>query len=115
MKLRFGLQVHFKLLYTTPSCIYPGRGLNTQKLVILLIFSPMLSERKMSIIALEAETKNDIGKGASRRLRRLENKIPAVIYGGGVESQSITLSHNKVKLALEVESIYSSVFDIKVG
>ena len=45
----------------------------------------------------------------------LNHKIPAVIYGGGVESQSITLSHNKVKLALEVESIYSSVFDIKVG
>ena len=28
-----------------------------------------------------AEARADEGKGASRRLRRLEGKIPAVIYG----------------------------------
>lgn len=68
----------------------------------------------MSAIRLEAETRTDIGKGASRRLRRLENKIPAVLYGGDHAPQSILLSHNAVIKALETESIYSSVFDLVV-
>lgn len=68
----------------------------------------------MSNILLEAETRTVMGKGASRRLRRLENKIPAVIYGGSKEPQSIHLLHNKVLKALESESIYSSIFDLRV-
>lgn len=67
----------------------------------------------MSII-LEAETRTVLGKGASRRLRRLENKVPAVIYGGSKKAESIHLLHNKVLKAMESESIYSSVFDLKV-
>lgn len=69
----------------------------------------------MSTIMLEAETRADIGKGASRRLRRLENKVPAVIYGGSKDPLSIHLLHNKVLKALETESIYSSIFDLKVN
>lgn len=68
----------------------------------------------MSIIVLEAETRVDLGKGASRRLRRLENKVPAVIYGGDKKPLSIHLLHNKVVKALETESIYSSVFDLTI-
>jgi large subunit ribosomal protein L25 len=68
----------------------------------------------MSTILLEAETRTDMGKGASRRLRRLENKVPAVIYGGETKPMSIHFLHNKVVKALETESIYSSVFDISV-
>ena len=68
----------------------------------------------MSNILLEAETRTDMGKGASRRLRRLENKVPAVIYGGDKKPMSIHFLHNKVVKALEKESIYSSVFDITI-
>lgn len=68
----------------------------------------------MSIILLEAETRSVMGKGASRRLRRLENKVPAVIYGGDKGPQSIHFLHNKVIKALESERIYSSVFDISI-
>ena len=67
----------------------------------------------MSTILLEAESRADMGKGASRRLR-LENKVPAVIYGGDKKPKSIHFLHNKVIKALEAESIYSSVFDITV-
>ncbi|KTD40143.1 50S ribosomal protein L25/general stress protein Ctc [Legionella parisiensis] len=68
----------------------------------------------MSNVLLEAQTRTDMGKGASRRLRRLENKVPAVIYGGDKKPMSIHFQHNKVIKALETESIYSSVFDITV-
>lgn len=68
----------------------------------------------MSTVLLEAESRTDMGKGASRRLRRLENKVPAVVYGGDKEPKSIHFLHNKVVKALETESIFSSVFDITV-
>lgn len=68
----------------------------------------------MSNVLLEAQTRTDMGKGASRRLRRLENKVPAVIYGGDKKPMSIHFQHNKVIKALETESIYSSVFDITI-
>lgn len=70
-------------------------------------------EQTMTII-LEAEARSDLGKGASRRLRRLENKVPAIIYGGEKKPASLTVAHNKLIKALENEAIYSSVFDIKV-
>ncbi|QBS12773.1 50S ribosomal protein L25/general stress protein Ctc [Legionella geestiana] len=68
----------------------------------------------MNMILLHAETRTDLGKGASRRLRRLENLVPGVIYGGKKPAHSIHVSHNKLAKALECESIFSSVFDIKV-
>lgn len=68
----------------------------------------------MSTVLLEASARTDMGKGASRRLRRLENKVPAIIYGGDKKPAPIFLLHNKVVKALETESIYSSVFDIMV-
>lgn len=68
----------------------------------------------MTTILLEAESRSDLGKGASRRLRRLENKVPAIIYGGDKKPKSIHFQHNKVIKALETESIYSSIFDISV-
>ena len=77
------------------------------------VFS-ILWRQLMSVIRLDAQTRTNIGKGASRRLRRLENKVPAVLYGGEREPQSLHLSHNVVIKALETESIYSSVFDLSV-
>ncbi|MDP3704320.1 MAG: 50S ribosomal protein L25/general stress protein Ctc [Legionellaceae bacterium] len=65
-------------------------------------------------IMLEAETRAVQGKGASRRLRRLENKIPAIIYGSEKKPQLIHLSQHKVIKVLESEAIYSSVFNLHV-
>ncbi|OGV48807.1 MAG: 50S ribosomal protein L25/general stress protein Ctc [Legionellales bacterium RIFCSPHIGHO2_12_FULL_42_9] len=69
----------------------------------------------MSIITLEAEARSDVGRGASRRLRRLENKIPAIIYGGEKQPENVHLAQNKIHKALENEAIFSSVIVVKVG
>ncbi|OGV26704.1 MAG: 50S ribosomal protein L25/general stress protein Ctc [Legionellales bacterium RIFCSPHIGHO2_12_FULL_37_14] len=66
-------------------------------------------------IVLEAEVRTDIGKGSSRRQRRLENKVPAIIYGGKKDPQNISFMHNHLIKALEDESIYASVFNVKVN
>ncbi|MPV85548.1 50S ribosomal protein L25/general stress protein Ctc [Ostreibacterium oceani] len=63
---------------------------------------------------LKAEPRSDIGKGASRRLRR-EEKIPAVIYGGDGEAQSITISHFEILKHLNSDSFYSQIIDIDVN
>ncbi|MDX1464897.1 MAG: 50S ribosomal protein L25, partial [Halomonas sp.] len=36
----------------------------------------------MSDYTLNASVRNDLGKGASRRLRRANAQVPAIIYGG---------------------------------
>ena len=68
----------------------------------------------MTTIRLEAEKRADIGKGASRRLRRLENKVPAIVYGGGKEAVSIHLAQHKLKKAMENQAIYSSMLDLDI-
>lgn len=63
---------------------------------------------------LEAEARNDLGKGASRRLRR-EGKVPAVIYGGGKDPASISLDHNELIHKLDNEAFFSHILTVKVG
>ncbi|MDI1300618.1 MAG: 50S ribosomal protein L25/general stress protein Ctc [bacterium] len=63
---------------------------------------------------LNAKIRTDEGKGASRRLRRLEAKLPAVIYGGSTPAQSITLELKELVKALENEAFYSHVLTINV-
>ena len=63
---------------------------------------------------LIAEFRDDMGKGASRRLRR-EGKVPAILYGGGRPPRNLAFDHNRVIQQLENESFYSSVLSVKVG
>ncbi|PJD92741.1 MAG: 50S ribosomal protein L25/general stress protein Ctc [Legionella sp.] len=67
-----------------------------------------------STITLEAQTREIQGKGASRRLRRLEQLVPAIVYGGEAKPQLLSLAQSKVNKALESEAIYSSMFHLKV-
>ncbi len=63
---------------------------------------------------LEAEVRNDMGKGASRRLRHT-GKIPAVIYGGSKEPVSLSLDHISLLHKLENEAFFSHILTVKVG
>ena len=63
---------------------------------------------------LIAESREDQGKGASRRLRR-QGKVPAIIYGAGRPPRALAFDHNAVVKELENESFYSSILSIKVG
>jgi large subunit ribosomal protein L25 len=63
---------------------------------------------------IHAEFREDVGKGASRRLRR-QGKVPAVLYGGQRDAVSLTVGHNELANAAENEAFYASILDIKVG
>ncbi len=61
---------------------------------------------------LEVQPRETLGKGASRRLRRCEDKVLGVVYGGNEKAQPITLAHHHVVKALENEAIYSHILTI---
>lgn len=63
---------------------------------------------------LNATIRSDKGKGASRRLRRLQNLVPAIIYGGKKDPQPITIAFNELVKQLENEATYSHILTLKL-
>ncbi len=64
---------------------------------------------------VQAELREDMGKGASRRLRRHADKVPAIIYGGDKEPQPLTLIRKDLEKSLENEAFYSHVLTVNIG
>ena len=64
---------------------------------------------------LIAEVRTDLGKGASRRLRRFDGLVPAIIYGGDKAPQSLSLISKDLEKSLENEAFYSHVLVVKIG
>lgn len=54
----------------------------------------------MAEIKIAAETRTEFGKGAARRIRRTD-KVPAVLYGSGIDPVHITLPGHELALALK--------------
>ena len=63
---------------------------------------------------LNAKDRNEVGKGASRRLRRLSQEIPAIVYGGKNAPQKISLTHKEISLALNNEAFYSHILTLNI-
>jgi large subunit ribosomal protein L25 len=63
-------------------------------------------------IEIHAELREDVGKGASRRLRRLADKVPGVIYGGDADPVPLMLSSNELSKAMQLEAFYSQILNV---
>ena len=68
----------------------------------------------MNDFTLNAEVRSDLGKGASRRLRRLASLVPAVVYGGEKAPESISMLAKEVAKLLENDAAYSHVIELNV-
>ncbi len=66
-------------------------------------------------IELSAEPRTDVGKGASRRLRRLHNRVPGIMYGGDAAPVNLSLARNDLDNAMGDESFFAQVLNIKLG
>ncbi len=62
----------------------------------------------MPEIKLDAELRNEFGKGAARRIRRAD-RVPAVIYGHGEQPVHISLPGHETLLALRLDNALLSV------
>ena len=67
-----------------------------------------------AIFELDAIERHEQGTGASRRLRRIDNRVPAIIYGGTTAPTNVSLCHLKVLQALSHESFYSHILTLNV-
>jgi len=63
---------------------------------------------------IPAEMRTDVGKGASRRLRRA-GRVPAVVYGAGRDPAIITIEHDPLLHMAEQEAFHSSILELSVG
>jgi large subunit ribosomal protein L25 len=63
------------------------------------------------IFTIAAQSRSDIGKGASRRLRHADS-IPAVVYGSKKAPVSISAGHKDFWRALENEAFFSHILTL---
>jgi len=63
---------------------------------------------------LSAETRQSVGKGNSRALRR-EGRIPAIVYGNKLKPLSISLSERDLNTELRKEGFFNKLCDLEVG
>ncbi|MCK5720236.1 MAG: 50S ribosomal protein L25/general stress protein Ctc [Thiomargarita sp.] len=68
----------------------------------------------MKNFELNAQVRTERGTSASRRLRHAGH-LPAIVYGAGKESVSLTLSHNEFSKALQHESFYTKILTLNIG
>ena len=62
---------------------------------------------------IDAVSRADQGKGASRRLRR-EGLVPGIIYGGGKDPEMFATKHNELIQHLDHEAFYSHILTVQV-
>ena len=60
---------------------------------------------------ITAESRQDVGKGASRRLRHA-GKVPGILYGSGKDPVAFTVVHDDLMHHLEHEAFYSHILTV---
>ncbi len=68
----------------------------------------------MQSFEINAEPRENVGKGASRRLRKT-GKVPGIVYGTGKEAAMISLDQNAFGHQLDNEAFYSHILTLNVG
>jgi large subunit ribosomal protein L25 len=69
----------------------------------------------MSIFELNASLREHTGKGASRRLRRLDNLIPAILYGGTEAPVKLSFKQNEVRKSTSNDAFFSHILTLDVA
>ncbi len=87
------------------------QGLGREVLQLLFIEGNIMSN-----FVIEAVSREDQGKGASRRLRAAR-QIPGIIYGGAEDKNpvSIAVSANELYKQLDDQSFFSSILTMKLN
>ena len=64
---------------------------------------------------LNCEPRSGKGKAESRRLRRVDGRVPVVLYGGGSEPTALSVTHDDIYHATENEAFFSHIITLNVG
>ena len=63
---------------------------------------------------ITAKARSDMGKGASRRLRRAD-QVPGIVYGAGKKPETIAIEHSPLLRLLTNESFYTQILDLDIA
>ena len=66
-------------------------------------------------LELNAEIRTLVGRSASRKMRRVEGKIPAVVYGAAEDGQNLMLNVNELSKLMQSEAFYSQILNISIA
>ena len=66
-------------------------------------------------ILIRAERRAGLGKGASRRLRRLADKAPGILYGGGLAPVPLAIGYRELGKAMQEEAFFSQILRLQIG
>jgi large subunit ribosomal protein L25 len=67
----------------------------------------------MKPFELTALRRDDVGKGASRRLRRA-GLLPGIVYGAGGEAEPVAFQSNELEHKLQNEAFYSHILTLRI-
>lgn len=67
----------------------------------------------MDNLQLTCEIRTQVGKGAARKLRAT-GKVPAILYGAGIEPIMLTTDYLELKKALKGRSAENVIFDLRI-
>lgn len=62
----------------------------------------------MSKVQIDAAARTDFGKGAARKIRRA-GRVPAVVYGGDIDVQHVSLPGHDLMMALKTSQVILEV------
>ena len=66
-------------------------------------------------IVIKAERREQMGKAASRRLRKKDDKVPGILYGGSDDPIPLVMDHKDLFKAMQDDSFFSQVLEVYVG
>ena len=66
-------------------------------------------------IVISAEFRAQRGRGASRRLRRLTDKVPGILYGGGRDPVPLSIAYRDLSKVMQEEAFFSQILNLQVG
>jgi large subunit ribosomal protein L25 len=98
---------------STPATIFSFLVAETNIIqsTIINILEPAMSAVKIEI---EAHSRENLRKGASRRLRRLEDKTLGIVYGSKKAPVPITIEHRFVLRLIENEAFFTQILNLKI-
>ena len=97
------------------SCLLVAiNNINLKNRVYVYHMQKIIREIIMKEIQLVAQSRDDHGRSASRRLRHSGN-VPAIIYGSNSEATPISLDHNTIYHALKKEEFHTSILNLDLN
>ena len=66
-------------------------------------------------LSLKVQRREPKGTNAARRLRRLDSRIPGVLYGAGRPSASFSVESRILGKAMEQEAFFSQILELTIG